>query len=200
MIQHVEEKQAPQTYYAYCALRILDLSINPTTPNFANFRNIKMSADSILDITYALNLDSSIEKIGLAKTQIGDLGAIYLARFLKNNTNITYVDLRGNQIGLAGAYYMATVVRSNKTIEYLALGHNNIGDKGAIYIAEALKSNTTLTSLHLKNSNISSRGILAINEAIKGNTTLENLVLCGNSIEAVSSGCYCIATSVASHL
>ena len=75
---------------------------------------------------------------------IGDPGAIAIAKALEVNASMTSLDLRWNQIGDAGAAAIANAIAVNASVTYLGLSSNKIGDPGAIAIAKALEVNASL--------------------------------------------------------
>ena len=75
---------------------------------------------------------------------IGDQGAIAIAKALEFNAVMKTLYLNGNKIGDLGATAIAGALQVNAVLKELRLQHNKIGDSGAIAIAEALKFNAEL--------------------------------------------------------
>ena len=74
-----------------------------------------------------------------------------LAVPLSSNASLNTLMLQANNIGDPGAIAIAKALELNASLKKLVLGSpyggNNIGDQGAIALAEALKVNATMTTL-----------------------------------------------------
>ena len=135
----------------------------------------------------ALKVNTTLTQLYLMKNNIGDAGAASLAEAIKVNTTLTQLDLETNNIGDVGAASLADAVKVNTTLEQLDLEKDNIGDAGAASLANAIKVNTTLTQLYLEKNNIGDVGAASLAEAIKVNTTLTQLYLMKNNIGDVGA-------------
>jgi len=65
------------------------------------------------------------------------------------------IDLHGNNIGNIGAMALAKVLENNRTLQFMRLSQNNIGDDGALALATGLQRNDTLEYLSLNTNPIS---------------------------------------------
>ena len=127
---------------------------------------------------------TSVKKLWLHNTNIGDENVICIAEALKFNSTVQVLGLSGNRIGVKGAEAMAEALLTNSTLHTIWLSGNYIGDDGATAIATALQSNSSLRSIYLTKNNIRAEGAKAIAEALtkNNNSALEKLDLDGNDV------------------
>ena len=138
----------------------------------AKIRNITLRKVHIASLAEAMRVNTTLTKLSLSRSNIGDAGATSLAEAMKVNATLTQLDLWNDNIGAAGAASLAEAMKVNTTLTQLDLEQNDIGDAGAASLAEAMKVNTTLTQLDLKKNDIGDAGAASLAEAMKVNTTL----------------------------
>ena len=124
----------------------------------------------------------TLKSLYLNICNIGDAGAIALAKSLKINKTLKTLDLRGNNIGDEGAIALAEALRENQSLEKIFLDGNHISDNGAIALAIAIRENRRLKEIFLDRNHISDDGAKALAEAIKENKGLECISLEENRI------------------
>ncbi|OZG31267.1 leucine-rich repeat domain-containing protein [Rickettsia endosymbiont of Culicoides newsteadi] len=88
---------------------------------------------------------------------IGDKGAEELAEALENNTTVKKIDLMSTGIGNKGVYALAKVLPKSAVRE-IDLSHNNIGNDGVEALANALKNNSAVTEVYLSHNQIGYEG------------------------------------------
>jgi len=99
----------------------------------------------------------------------------------KLRSNLEFLDVKGNNLGDYGAMAIAKVLsaRNNKnytqTITELDLRENWIGDQGIIAIAEALQTNKTLQILNCQQNNLSEDGYISLIHMLQRNYFMEEL-------------------------
>lgn len=125
--------------------------------------------------------------VRLGFNNLGDLGAQYVGKFLKDDNAIGSLDLSFNDIDDAGIQKLCESLTFNSTLRVLHLSGNRITANGFKYIAYALQSNSALESLHATGNSAGPDGCYAIAEAMCVNQTLRTLCLSGNKIG--SAGC-----------
>ena len=81
-----------------------------------------------------------------------DVDAIIIAELMKSNTSVNRLDLARNNIGDAGAYALARMLEVNTTLNYLNLESCPFGDVGGEAFVGALRANTAVQYLNLKES------------------------------------------------
>ena len=115
--------------------------------------------------------------INLMGCNIGDKGAVEVAKALENNATVTTISLSDNHIGNEGAIALADALRNNNTVTEIFLASNQIGDEGVIALAELVKNNsvlnTILNALYLGRNQFGDEGDLAIGSLIKQYPNLE---------------------------
>ena len=90
-----------------------------------------------------------ITSINLGFNQVGDQGAMEIAKALLFNDSIQEIRLDGNHVGRDGAEAFAETLRANKSIHSIYWGDAYIDYGGAKALAEALRINYTLLKFHL---------------------------------------------------
>ena len=131
------------------------------------YDDLKTQFKNCLSMKFICNLNVEME--------IGNKGALVIARSLKTNFTIQKSSLNRNEIGDKGAIVIANALKTNSTIQKINLNYNEIGDKGVIAIIEALKTNSTLEEINLEGNNIGDKGMIAIVEALKTNSTIQKI-------------------------
>ena len=142
----------------------------------------KVNSVFVSTFTKALKVNTSLTRVDLSGNNIGDPGAISLARTLQRNTTLHNVCLSRIQMKDAGASALAKALTVNTSLTRLDLSSNNIGDPGAISLARALQRNSTLESVNLSKIQMEGVGARALAKALTVNTSLTWLALSGNNI------------------
>ena len=138
--------------------------------------------EGAIALAKALKDNETLLKLEIHCNSIGDEGAEALSEMLKVNTTLKTLNLYGNKIGDEGAKALAESLEVNKTLTHFYIGCNNIGDIGAEDLAKSLKVNRTLNLLDIHSNKIGNDGMEKIAEGIKGNRNLFTIKISGNSI------------------
>ena len=138
--------------------------------------------EGAIALAKALKDNETLLKLEIHCNLFGDEGAIAFAEMLKVNTTLKTLNLYGNKIGDKGAKALANALKVNKTLTHFYIGCNNIGDVGADNIADMLKVNRTLNLLDIHSNKIGNDGMEKIAEGIKGNLHLFTIKISGNRI------------------
>ena len=126
---------------------------------------------------------TSVRKLWLHNSNIGDKAVICIAEALKSNSTVQVLGLSGNRIGEEGARAIAEALKTNSALHSIWLSWNNIGDKGATAIAKAFQFNSTLGTIYLTKNNIGADGAKALAQALtNNNSTIEKLDIDGKDI------------------
>jgi len=136
----------------------------------------------------ALENNSSLTTLELARNQIGDSGAKRLADALKKNYTLATLILSGNSIQAQGVERLAGALVKNTTLTTLGLGHNSIQKTSAKGLAAALEKNSTLTTLFLDGNFIGTEAAERFAAALETNRTLTTLKLTGDSYKSHGAG------------
>jgi Ran GTPase-activating protein (RanGAP) involved in mRNA processing and transport len=143
-----------------------------TTLGLANNRIRKRGASAL---GRALEHESSaVTGLDLGSNEIGNNGAVSLAKALMNNTAMTSLDLRSCEIHLKGCLSLAEMAQHNTTLRHLDLGANYCKNQGAIAWASVLRNNSTLTRLCLTDNQVYHDGGVALAAALQHNYSLRN--------------------------
>ena len=135
-------------------------------------------------IARTLHHNSTLKWLNLSNNSINDAGAVALAEALHFNSTLMWLKLSNNSTSInnGGAVALAQALHHNSTLEWLKLSNNSINDAGAVALAEALHFNSTLKWLILSNNSFNDAGAVALAEALRHNRTLKWLKLSNNSI------------------
>ena len=133
-------------------------------------------------------------KLHLAKSNIDDNQAAFLANALQNNHSLTFLDLQSNKVGDAGATALANALKNNHSLTHLSLDSNQVGDAGASALANALQTNHSLIFLNLNSNQVNDTGVSALANALQNNHSLTHLSLDSNQVGA--AGASALATAI----
>lgn len=75
---------------------------------------------------------NSLKVLNLSNCNIGEHGAVALAKALTANTSLERLLLRGNHIGVAGAAALAQMMLSNRSLRFLDVSNNNLRARGVV--------------------------------------------------------------------
>jgi hypothetical protein len=138
----------------------------------------------IYGLMESISQNPHIEHFLLGNNIIGDLGAHYIAEFIKNEhkPKIKTWYIAGNAITEKGVAEIADALKNDKHANSLWLKRNPLTSEGVKHIAEMLKVNDTLEILDLHNTFMQDTGTKYLFEALKENTKLHSLYIDANHI------------------
>ncbi|CAF1349012.1 unnamed protein product [Rotaria magnacalcarata] len=176
------------------------LQQNNTTLKKLELNENADSICTIVEIAHRIRYDKTLNSLNLAKRQIGDLEAQYLAEALRINNRLVSLDLRNNNISEIGIELIADALRNNSILSRIYLSGNprQLGTVATTMqrmkcdmanytldfrlIQNSIFCGQTLTTLSLSYNRISDNGIKHLVDAIPNNTTLISLNLQKNRI------------------
>ncbi|XP_025028550.1 centrosomal protein of 78 kDa [Python bivittatus] len=147
-------------------------------------------------LTKGLANTSSLQRLSLAHSPIGDGGLEIICQSVKNSACVKSVDFTGCSLTWRGTEHMASILKHQamkrhgeawaESLRYrrpdfdcmaglrrITLNCNTlIGDRGAAVLAECLAEDMWLKALDLQQCGISSEGAKSLLDAFKSNTTL----------------------------
>lgn len=93
--------------------------------------------------------NSVLKKLTLSLQELGDVGAIFLSKWLENNDALEELDLSYSSIRVNGALVLAEALKTNRTLKKFVL--DNYGFTACVVekFVEALKLNGVVESVHL---------------------------------------------------
>ena len=215
-------------------LRSMYLEIKPkysSVPLFVNSNilsnvhtlhlRMSLSSDDVHHVCEVLGQLDSLCCLRLPWTHIDDVGAIALAKALKDHTRLTELDISRNEITSVGMSALAMVIRANK-IQHLNISRNKIGGscddlvdakgvlsqmkhlaisgislnavgtQGIEYLSESLKYCHQLVELNVSSTGIDSHGVVILSESLQCCSRLVKLDISCNAIEYLSESLkYC---------
>lgn len=120
-----------------------------------------IKGESLLKLKNAMKdsfFGSRVKHLALSWNDLGEIGAKYIRKILKDNKSLKLLYLRDTKIGDNGAKLVAKGLRKNQTLEVLGIGLN-FGDVGAEAFAQAFEKNKTLQILYLKNCTFTGKAV-----------------------------------------
>jgi hypothetical protein len=141
--------------------------------------NCNLNSESIKVLTKT-KISGSLQKLCLNNNPLGDLGAIFLADFLKQHNvlaELVELDLSSCQIGQTGSEAISEVILVKRKLEKIIMKNNNV-NQGFDFITKNGSYSTTLKVINSSNSTLS-----LINQGSKSLGTLFKL---SQSIEEVN--------------
>ncbi|CAG8461004.1 1485_t:CDS:2 [Funneliformis caledonium] len=134
-------------------------------------------------LTHVLQTNDTITTISLKGSEIEKVGAVLLAKSLKNNFFIHTLLLTDNNIGDQGIGYLSKSLEISKTIKHIDLAGNNFGDNGMESLCRALESNSIVETLDLSWNNLRTKGIEFLSKVIeRSRCKIHSLDLSNNDI------------------
>jgi hypothetical protein len=148
-----------------------------------NFNENELGDEGAEAVSQLLQNNTSITTLGLANNRIRKRGASWLSKALEHeNSAVTGLDLGSNEIGNNGALALAKALRTNKAMTSLDLRSCEIHLKGCLSLAEMAQYNTTLRHLDLGANYCKNQGAMAWAQVLQSNSTLTRLCLTDNQI------------------
>ncbi|MGI4851862.1 MAG: hypothetical protein ACRYGR_07970 [Janthinobacterium lividum] len=148
------------------------------TNNILNIENNLINDIDLKLLIQLLSYNKYLNQLNLKCNRIGDLGARYIGKALKD-TQIHTLNLSGNNIGADGARELGQALKDTH-IHNLNLSVNRINDEGARDLGKALK-NTQIRNLDLAANLISDAGAQNLGQVLK-DTNIYILDLFNNNI------------------
>ena len=121
--------------------------------------------------------------LDLSLNRLSDLGATFLADYIRSRPPIIHLDLRSNCIFVKGAISLFQALEDNDTVVSLdfssidGIDRNKIGTQGCKSLAQLLQRNEIISHLNLSMSGISADGCLFLSSALSQNKSLIHLDL-----------------------
>lgn len=142
-----------------------------------DFRDLSLSMDFIKALARSLKGNSHIVDLHFCRCLLGDLGVIELSIALEFNTTIEGLVLETVGMADIGAKALALRLNRNTTIKYLYLKEEEVGNEGSAAFANMLRVNKSLLGLKLQCANFDSDGAAEFGPVLRQNKTLKVLVL-----------------------
>ena len=155
---------------------------NTTLTRLSLFKSCLGNADA-MQLAECLRFNTTLKSLDFSYNGIDDAGATHLAQILQDNAALTSLGLHHNRISDLGAAQLAECLHVNTTLRSLDLGCNFIGIEGATQFADCLRVNTSLKSLFLGDCGIYDEGATQLAECLRVNATLTSLELWSNMID-----------------
>eukprot|EP01104_Vermistella_antarctica_P011008 TRINITY_DN300_c0_g1_i1.p1 TRINITY_DN300_c0_g1~~TRINITY_DN300_c0_g1_i1.p1 ORF type:complete len:2319 (-),score=629.17 TRINITY_DN300_c0_g1_i1:43-6999(-) len=159
------------------------LANSPGTSRFLKLSCVRMGDDDGAELAEAVRLNKYVCAVDVRYCALASLSANAWAETLLANHHITRLLIGGNNIGDAGAVGIARVLRTNNTLRELDVSSNNITFEGVMELSSMLSCNSTLQALDLRNNRVAEAAReLAI--ALESNSSLSLLDIRGCQIDA----------------
>jgi Ran GTPase-activating protein (RanGAP) involved in mRNA processing and transport len=124
--------------------------------------------------------------LDLSYNEIGNKGALLLARMIKDDSFIENLNLKSNNIGPVGAEAIGKSLSYNSTISKFDISDNNLGEEGGMSIASALQVNTILRMLYISGCSIPTVALISIATILQSNNQIQHLDISNNLLRSNS--------------
>lgn len=156
----------------YCALQVLNISMNNLGPN-----DVRSICDAVSLCQTRLKL------LDMSSNNVGPDGCKWLRDMLLQMECLETLILSNNCITCLGVAYLCESLKRNSVLKQLDIGGNNIGDAGAWFLGEMLETNRHLKMLYMPYCFVTSSGCASVFKALPQNKTLKVLSMCGSLID-----------------
>ena len=138
-----------------------------------------------------------IEHLYLSYNPIGDTGASWVSKAMRETTTLKTLNLYHCSITSRGAEDLSRALAQNSSLEKLDISWNSLGDEGISHMAEALKQNKQLKEFWISLCGMTDKGAASLASALTINNSLKMLHM-GESGQALTkAGLLTIAHSLA---
>ncbi|OMJ65854.1 hypothetical protein SteCoe_37524 [Stentor coeruleus] len=172
-----EEEQQFSKLEGRLAKIISDLNSNNTSPEIT-ISGIEMGPARWRILAAALEANTSLKELHLAKKCISDDDGEEIMKKIKQNHTLEKLEMQGNNLGGKTAKVAGEILEVNDTMKYIDLEGNELYDKdlkdisGIVSIAEGIKKNTCLVALNLSNCNLDIQCGKLLADALKVNEVI----------------------------
>ncbi|KAJ1564636.1 Leucine-rich repeat-containing protein 34 [Nowakowskiella sp. JEL0078] len=118
---------------------------------------------------------SYLKLLDVSYNEIGNNGAILLAKFILNDKILETLILTSNCIESVGAEAIAKALHINQSLHTLSLSNNSIEDIGGMSFAEMLQINTSLHTLYISGAKLGANSLIALASVLQNNSTIKVL-------------------------
>ena len=126
---------------------------------------------------------STIVRLFLAKSQLGDEGGRAVAKGLEDNFSVKELDLSGNMLGQNAISSIGEMLNKNQTLEKLNLSRNNLTDPDVESLLASLCRKTVLKELDLSQNILCDQFAKKMSFVLETNFVLEKLFVNSNQLE-----------------
>jgi len=127
------------------------------------------------------NLCAPIQKLRIEYNQLGEQGAVGLAKGLPANNSLRALYLGTNMLGELGARTIGRALALNSRIETLDISDNAIGEMGLRAILEGVRAQHVLTAMDVSDNHLGDDGAMALAKDLVS-SSCQFLRVAGNSI------------------
>ena len=126
---------------------------------------------------------STIVRLFLANSHLGDEGGKAVAKGLEENISVRELDLSGNMLGQNAIFSIGELLNKNQTLEKLNLSRNNLTDPDVESLLASLSRKTVLKELDLSQNILCDQFAKQMSFVLEKNFVLEKLLINSNQLE-----------------
>ncbi|XP_020602230.1 protein NLRC3-like [Orbicella faveolata] len=126
---------------------------------------------------------STIVRLSLANSHLGDEGGKAVAKGLEENFSVRELDLSGDMLGQNAISSIGEMLNKNQTVEKLNLSRNNLTDPDVESLLAALCRKTVLKELDLSQNILCDQFAKQMSFVLEKNFVLEKLFVNSNQLE-----------------
>jgi hypothetical protein len=142
-----------------------------------------LSLSSLSSAPSSLKSLSVLQVLDVSENNLGNAGAVALARLLSNNpTTLQGLHTESCDMTAAGVAALAHGLQQNTHLREWNLSQNVVDTKAAKVVANMLECNKSLTALNMSGCSVSDESAACLAAALTDNETLQELALSFNRI------------------
>ena len=126
---------------------------------------------------------STIVRLFLANSHLGDEGGKAVAKGLEGNLSVRELNLSGNMLGQNAISSIGEMLNKNQTLEKLNLSRNNLTDPDVESLLDSLSRKTVLKELDLSQNILCDQFAKQMSFVLEKNFVLEKLFINSNQLE-----------------
>ena len=143
-----------------------------------------LDPSTALEISYELVPSSTIVRLLLADSCLGDDGGKAIAKGLEENFSVKELDLSGNMLGRNAVSSIGEMLNKNRTLETLSLSRNDLTDQDVEVLLDCLCRKTVLKELDLSHNILCDQFAKQMSCVLENNfSVLEKLSISSNQLE-----------------
>ena len=152
-----------------------------------DFNNNNINEEAADDLASILFQNTKLQQLYLNGNQLQTVGALKIAKGLRNTLNLIAVNLSHIIISKETSDEIATVLLHNDKLQELHVGESNLQVDGAINISKSLKCTSSLTENKPNDISITEEAVDDIAAVLLHNTNLQKLYLDGTNLQVAGS-------------
>jgi hypothetical protein len=176
------------TYYGYTTL--ISFLLNTKYITTLHLDNCNIGTRHVSFLFSVLQTNDVITDLSLmGNTDLGDIGAIACADFLKHTKTLTKLSLNRTKLTSRSIPFISEAIENNTTLKSLDLSWNDIGEGNFKFLGLSLTVNKTLETLFLTKTKMTTQDLSFMISILC--IMNENIIDFGFDVTLVTNGIFC---------